>query len=398
MPFGTLQFSRIVTIAREWRGNRLEGVPALTGSGRCNVRFMPRHQAVDMLSFRYFTPLMLLLLTGHAMADGRDAARVQLGARLFFDAALSQDGSVSCAHCHVPEKAFADGLVLAKGVGGQSGTRNTPSLLNLAGQRSFFWDGRRTSLQAQALDPFIDPREHGLRNVEALLRQLRADEGYRQAFRVAFGSGAIRGQQVGEVLARFQLSLQRADSPFDRHLAGDKSALSSAASRGLALFSGPAQCASCHSLEGSPAALSDGRFHALGVAGGAARAEQLPQQLRKVLAAPQRSAGEWLQRAPELAPLGRFLVTRKLQDIGAFKTPGLRHVALTAPYMHDGSIATLEQAVDHEIYYRGTKDGRLLILTPDERNDLVAFLHALTSPNLDQMAAQVRRIGEVRSP
>jgi cytochrome c peroxidase len=176
-------------------------------------------------------------------------ARIALGQRLFFDSRLSRDGSVSCSSCHQPEHAFSDGRVLAVGIAGREGTRNTPSLFNVAFNTSLSWDGREASLEAQALDPLTNPLEHGLQNDAALLHLIRADPVYVAAFRAAFSVDAdsIRKEQVARAIASFERTLISADSPFDRYaFGGDKRALSRGAQRGLSLFQGAGHCASCH--------------------------------------------------------------------------------------------------------------------------------------------------------
>jgi len=325
--------------------------------------------------------------------NSSSAAKVALGQTLFFDRRFSRDGSVSCASCHQPNQAFADGRAVAQGVRLQSGTRNTPSLLNVAFNTSLFWDGRRTTLEEQALDPLLNPREHDLADLPTLLKQLRQDPAYVQAFQRAFGVKAseIEPKHVGQALASFERTLIAADAPFDRYaFNGETSSLSAAAIRGLALFKGAAQCAVCHTIGPNDALLTDQQFHGLRV--GLQRIEKnLPALTMQLVEA--RRVGNNLDQTvlsrEELAELGRFAVTLKPVDIARFRTPSLRNVAVTAPYMHDGSVATLEEAVELEIYYRGAEAGRPLILTPQEKADLVSFLASLTSPAVRWLAAQM---------
>jgi cytochrome c peroxidase len=309
---------------------------------------------------------------------------VALGRKLFFDARLSADGKVSCASCHQPDRAFSDGRPVAAGVGGRQGTRNTPSLLNAALHASQFWEGRRGSLEEQVLDPLVNPMEHGLPDRETLLDLLRKDAAYPGEFRRAFGSDAagIALEQVASALAAFVRSLAAGDSPADRHLyRSESTALSEPALRGLELFRGRAQCTACHTVGERGATFSDGGFHAVGT--GLERiAPKLGPLAIRVARMPKDEAEALISRDPEVAALGRFLVTRDPADIGKFRTPSLRNVALTAPYMHDGSVATLEEAVERELYYRSRLQGRPLVLTPAEKADLVAFLRSLTSSSL----------------
>jgi cytochrome c peroxidase len=307
-----------------------------------------------------------------------------LGRKLFFDARLSADGKVSCATCHQPDSAFSDGRPVSVGVAGSRGTRNTPSVLNAAFHASQFWEGRRGSLEEQVLDPLVNPVEHGLPGREALLELLRNDPDYPEEFQRVFGpdSAGITPGNVAAALAAFVRSLPVGDSPADRYLyGGERAALSEAERRGLELFRGRAQCAGCHVVGERHATFSDDGFHSVGT--GLHRiAPKLGSLATRVATMAQEEAQALISRDPEIAALGRFLVTRDPADIGKFRTPSLRNVALTAPYMHDGSVATLEDAVEGELYYRGHLQGRPLVLTPAEKADLVLFLRSLTSSSL----------------
>jgi cytochrome c peroxidase len=311
-------------------------------------------------------------------------AKAALGKSLFFDKRLSKDGSISCASCHQPSLAFSDGKSLTHGIEHRTGTRNTPSLINAAYNTSQFWDGRRDSLESQALDPLLNAREHGLASKEALLFLITRDANYRRAFQDVFGTkfDAIKAEQVAQALASFERSaLVAGNSAFDRYYyGGEKSALSPSAVRGLVLFQGPAQCATCHSINQTSALFTDNEFHSLSV--GLKRIEQrLPEITTRLVKL--RSEGSKLDDVilseEDLAELGRFAVTLKPADIGKFRTPSLRNVALTAPYMHDGSVPDLEDAVELEVYYRGNESGHPLILTPNEKADLAEFLRSLNS-------------------
>ncbi len=339
-------------------------------------------------------PLLGLPVAEAAQEPASSAAVSRLGARLFFDQRLSADGTVSCASCHVPERAFADGLALARGVGGRIGVRNTPSLVNVSvAHTSFFWDGRRPSLPAQAADPFVNPFEHGIASHAQLVRLLMESPQYRLEFASAFGArGRIEPAQVFEALAVFQRGLVAGASAFDRFAYGsEREAMTPAARRGHALFVGRARCVACHMIGARSASFTDNGFHAIGV-GLAGLADRLPALVRRV-AADTGSVDQLLVSEPDAAALGRFLITRDARDIGAFRTPSLRNVALTPPYMHDGSVPTLAEAVERELYYRGAQDGRPLILTPAERGELAAFLQALTSGGLERLASEARSRG-----
>ena len=318
-----------------------------------------------------------------AQAVQHSAVIESLGRRLFFDKRLSIDGTVSCASCHVPEKAFTDGLPVAKGAGGLTGTRNTPSLWNVTFAMSQFWDGRRSSLEQQAADPLLNPREHGLSDEHALLTIIQQDAGYRQDFQRAFASDpkGINLTRLGTALASFERTLLSGDSPFDRYLYGhERSALPPAAVRGMALFRGRAQCATCHVIGERFALFTDNLYHSLGI-GLRGTETHLAKTATRLMDTSAGSVDRLISSDTDIAALGRFVVTRQPRDIGNFKTPSLRNVALTAPYMHDGSVATLAGAIDVEVYYRGLEANSPLILTPQEKRDLLAFLASLTSPS-----------------
>lgn len=344
---------------------------------------------------RWYVLLMVALgafATSGAL-KAESPASVGLGSKLFFDQRLSKDGSISCASCHRPELAFTDGRKLAIGIANQSGTRNTPSLINAALNTAQFWDGRRATLEQQALDPFLNSKEHGLGSAASLLSQLRRDPQYKVAFKRAFNvaPAQIRTNHVASAIAAFERTrLVDMDSPFDRFQYKQRGdGMPPAAIRGLRLFQGAARCASCHVIGDKQALFTDNKFHALGV--GLERIErrlpELTSQLVHIM-----ESGKSLDAAvlgdENLGELGRFAVTLSPFDIGKFRTPSLRNVALTAPYMHDGSVATLAEAVELEIYYRGVEMKRPLILTPDEKADLIQFLHTLTSEGVTKRKYQ----------
>ncbi len=321
-----------------------------------------------------------------APANSPHETAVSIGRRLFFDKRMSADGMISCASCHKPDKAFTDGLAVAEGIHGQLGTRNTPSLWNVGFETSEFWDGRRLSLEQQAADPLMNPREHGLRDTRALLDIVRRDEVYRKDFYRAFRTkpDAIDLNSIVTAIAAFERTLVVADSPFDRYLYGnDRAALSSAAVRGLQLFRGRAQCAACHVIGAKFALLTDHLYHSQGV-GLRDTEHHLGAAATRVFNSPADSLDRLIEEDSDVAALGRFVVTKQPRDIGKFKTPSLRNVALTAPYMHDGSVKTLAGALDVEAYYRGQEANRPLILTPREKSDLIEFLNSLTSPAATQ--------------
>ena len=310
---------------------------------------------------------------------------IPLGKRVFFDTRFSADGKISCGKCHLPESAFNDGRTHSIGHNGAVGTRNTPSLLNVAYSDTLFWDGRATNLETQALAPLTNPIEHALTSTAAIAEIARGDDAYSQDFSKSFNvqPSQITGEMVGQALAAYERTLITGNSPFDRSEYGhDAHALSEAAARGLELFRGRAKCVACHLIGSSSALFTDGQFHLSPGGIPSSVTTHLASLARKAVeVANDRSQLERLVTTDaEIAALGRFIVTRAPTDIGKFRTPSLRNVALTAPYMHDGSVKTLEEAVDAELYSRTTAANYPIALTVSERQDLVEFLKSLTSP------------------
>lgn len=275
---------------------------------------------------------------------------VELGRMLFFDNRLSLDRSMSCATCHDPLKGFADGRPLAIGFGGKELGRHSPTVLNAALNTAQFWDGRAASLEEQARGPITSPVEMNMTSEAELVRRLDGVAEYNSRFLAVFDEGASL-KNVARAIAAFEKTLVTPDSPFDQYAGGNKQALTEQEKRGLILFVAKASCSQCHN--GSN--LTDNKFHVLGK----------------------------LQKDARQTDAGRYGVTKDEKDRAAFKTPTLRNVALTAPYMHDGSVATLEEVV--EFYDKGCGEAPnksdlifKLELTAQEKKDLVAFLKSLT--------------------
>jgi cytochrome c peroxidase len=272
------------------------------------------------------------------------AAKVALGKQLYFDKRLSIDNTVSCASCHDPKKGWSNGEQVATGVGGLKGGRSAPPIVNAAYFPLQFWDGRAKGLEGQALGPIQNPIEMNMKMVEAVDR-LNKIPGYRRQFQEVFGS-EVNEEGIAKAIASFERTILSGDAPYDRFKAGDKSALSEAAQRGLKVFNNKGHCSACHSGPN----FSDGAFHNIGIGMGA--------------------------KEPDL---GRYVVTKLSGDKGAFKTPTLREVARHSPYMHDGSEKTLEDVVDW--YDKGGHPNPQLDeeifplkLTAEEKSDLVTFL------------------------
>lgn len=275
--------------------------------------------------------------------------KIELGHLLYFDKRLSRDGSIACASCHIPSLAFTDGQPVSQGIKHQQGGRSAPTSINRGFGKSHFWDGRATTLEDQSVGPFFSPVEHGFQSKEELVAKINKIKGYRKLFEEAFGS-EITVETIGKAIASFQRTLLSGNSPFDRFdWDGDEKAISESAKRGRKLFFGKARCNLCHFGTN----FSDEKFHNIGIG--------------------------W---EGETLDVGRFHVTKKKEDMGAFKTPTLREVSRTAPYMHDGRFPTLMEVVNH--YNRGGvknpfQDNQIipLELTEEEKKDLVEMLKTL---------------------
>jgi cytochrome c peroxidase len=317
-------------------------------------------------------------------------ALAELGQRLFTDRRLSVDGTISCSTCHILDRQFTDGRVTARGLDGKELTRKTPSLLNVRYQTSLFWDGRAPDLATQVRTPLLGPAEHGLRDEQAVGEIVRHDAGYVKAFArlLHVSKNELSMREVTTALVAFERTLLSGDSPFDRYLySHDLKSMNAAAVRGLALFRGRAMCASCHRIGDNSALLMDGEFHASPLpipASALARLGELTSKVSVLRASSDIDGLNALVASDrDTAALGRFVVTLSPKDIGAFKTPSLRNVALLGPYMHDGSVQTLSQAIEIELYSR-TERNYPLVLTEDERADLLQFLQALTSTGIEK--------------
>jgi cytochrome c peroxidase len=309
--------------------------------------------------------------------------RIALGRKLYFDTRLSRDGTVSCATCHDVSRGFTDRRNVSEGIGDHLGRRSAPTTMNAALFQSMFWDGRAPTLEEQAKLPILAPIEMGHPDAASAIKALAADPTYGDLFQKAYGRGP-NYEDVGRAIASFERTLIFLDAPFDKYVAGDGNAISPAAQRGLVLFGGKARCVSCHMLNASNPLGTDNLFHNIGVS---ARTKNFEDLARKGLAAVKENSDpralDNLALATDLGELGRFITTRNRSDIGAFKTEQLRNVGITAPYMHDGSLRTLWDVVDH--YNKGGEtnpylDGGIepLNLSESEVDDLVAFLFTLT--------------------
>ncbi|MGC2197600.1 MAG: cytochrome c peroxidase, partial [Terriglobales bacterium] len=284
---------------------------------------------------------------------------IALGRRLFYDPGLSVDGTIACATCHDPAKGFTDNKAVSSGIQHKTGTRSAPTVLNSAYYHSLFWDGRALSLEMQVEGPITNPIEMA-NTAETVAQRLEESARYREEFRNAWGREAISFDMVKKSLASFERTLVSGNSAFDRYYyGGDKTALSAGARRGLKVFTDPKRgnCAACHTIGKSYALFTDQKFHNIGIGANT-------------------DGG--------LDDAGRYALTKNDTDMGSFKTPSLRNAVWTAPYMHDGSVPTLKDVIDHYIGGGNSNphlDKRIRVLdflTGPERGDLLEFLNSLT--------------------
>lgn len=317
-------------------------------------------------------------------SDSLAKEKVALGEKLFFDKRLSSDGTVSCAVCHDPAAAFAGKESLAIGVAARVGTRNTPTLLNVTFSTAYFWDGRTRSLEEQAKQPLLNPAEMGMENEVAVVKRVNSIGEYERLFGRVFGREGITFDTIVNAIAAFERTLVSGNSAFDRFITGDVKAISAAQKRGWELFKGKAGCIECHSFSAASPFFTDFNFYNTGITANDLTSEQL-RDLARQFAGPQgQDSASRLAHTQGFAELGRYIVTKELKDIGAFKTPTLRDIELTGPYMHNGSIKTLLDVV--RFYNQGgeknlnlDKKLRPLNLTDEEMSELVDFMRALTS-------------------
>jgi cytochrome c peroxidase len=285
--------------------------------------------------------------------------KIELGRMLFFDKRLSQDNTIACANCHLAKFAFTDGKPVSTGIRGQKGGRSAPASFNRVFSSAQFWDGRAATLEDQSVGPFTNPIEHGFANYDLMRAKMMKIAGYRKLFMQVFGEDITIGN-VGKAIASFQRTVLSGNSPADRFDQGQEAgAISAEAQHGLLLFREKARCTKCHSGFN----FTDEKFHNLGIG--------------------------WDDNKVDL---GRYMVTKNPEDIGAFKTPTLREIARSAPYTHAGRFKTLEEVVN---FYNqgGVKNPHqdpLIIpleLTDQEKGDLVQFLHTLNGEGWQQATA-----------
>ena len=316
----------------------------------------PKLQVVESGDYKLVLPLGLQADSAYIPEDNKlSEPKIQLGKLLFFDTRLSKDGNLSCASCHNPHHGFADAAATSAGVGFLRGGRNSPTVINRLFSAEQFWDGRAKDLEEQAHGPLTNPIEMAMGSHDDVVAEVSKIPGYRPLFKKAFGNDEVTMPRIAQAIASYERTVLAGNSPYDRYQAGDKSALSPQQIQGLALFQGKANCETCHVSFN----FSDENYHNLGVG--------------------------WTPASQNFADNGLFDVTKKDSDRGRFKTPTLRNVAESPPYMHDGSENTLRDVMI--FYNRGGEanpglDPKMkpLNLNREEVDAVIAFMHALTGP------------------
>ena len=286
--------------------------------------------------------------------------KIELGRFLFFDKRLSANNTIACASCHIPALAFTDGQPVSTGIHNQQGGRSAPTAINRGFSVAQFWDGRAATLEDQSIGPFANLIEHGFVSHDQLVAKIIGIQGYKKLFNNVYGTDNITKEHVGKAIASFQRTLISGNSPFDRFdYDGDEKAISESAKRGKKLFLDKARCNLCH----MGVNFSDEKFHNIGIGWDGGTLD-----------------------------VGRYNITKNVKDLGAFKTPTLREISKTAPYMHDGRFAMLEEVIGH--YNKGGVknpflDNQLipLNLTKSEIKDLVAMLRSLEGEGWQHVTA-----------
>lgn len=303
--------------------------------------------------------------------------KIELGKKLFFDRRLSGDGTMSCVTCHMPEIAFTDGQDISLSYPTTRNWRNSPTLINVAFQKYLFHDGRAETLEDQALFPLMSAFEMN-QNLDFVEEEVRSVPEYVEAFREVFGTADVTRERIAMAIAAFERTLISVNSPLDRYLNGDKKVLSSDAVQGLDIFLGKGKCADCH----HGVSLADNKFHALNVP------ENPDYQNDPRIAATRRFVAKvyhYEDYRNLMEDPGRYLITKDRKDWKAFKTPTLRDIAKTAPYMHNGIFETIDEVID--FFDRGGGRGndalKPLNLTNEEKKYLKAFMmEALTGEDI----------------
>ncbi|UWR93125.1 methylamine utilization protein MauG [Phaeobacter inhibens] len=362
----------------------------------------PDEDWAERAAKRSLTPQLGLPPLVYPADNPPTAARIALGRQIFFDRALSINNTMSCAMCHVPEQGFANWeLATSVGVEGRSVKRNAPSLINVGLLNPLFHDGRDPMLETQFIGPLTARNEMANPSAGRVVSHLQSDSAYDSLFKEAFGSPASL-DRIGMALAAYQRALTVGNSPFDQWFyGGDPAAVSPAARRGFELFRNKAGCVSCHNVGPDDALFTDQQFHDTGYGQMRELERQNPPETLPVQVAPGviHHVDYDLVRAvssPRDADLGRYEVTEDPQDRWRFRTPTLRNLVVSPPYMHDGGLSTLADVIDY--YDSGGaglpgQDPRVqpLGLSDQEKTELLAFLTTLTSSGLDCLVADARQ-------
>ncbi len=360
-----------------------------------SVIVAPPPFAFSLMSFTLPLPLGLPSPLPVPDSNPLTPEKIALGRRLFFDRQLSPNDTMSCSMCHVPTQGFTiNETRLAVGINGQTGKRNPPTLYNVAYQRLLFHDGREFTLEDQIISPLTNPVEMGNPSIGYVVDKVKRIPGYAEQFRTTFGE-EVSVATLGKALASYERTLVSANSPFDRwYFAGEQAAMSAEAKVGFTIFTGKGQCSTCHTISKAGALFTNQGFHNTGVT----QLKLIPDKDVAVdlgggliVQMPRAQVDEIL--TPPSQDLGRYEITHDPTDLGRYKTPSLRNVALTAPYMHNGALLTLVDVIDY--YNRGgtqtsVQDPRIspLHLRQDEKEALLAFLRSLTGDNIDLLAKE----------
>ena len=337
-------------------------------------------------------------------------AKISLGRLLFFDRRLSHNNTISCAMCHIPEQGFSSNeMATAVGIEGRSVRRNSPTIYNVAYLERLFHDGRETTLEQQVWGPLLARNEMGNPSIGRVVEQISAVAIYREMFATAFDGRPISMETIGMALASYERALVSANSAFDRwNYGGNKDALSNQQQAGFRLFTGRAGCSSCHLVNRKYALLTDNLLHNTGIGYQHSMAKQTDETTVQIAPGEhivvKRGAVEESSE-PAFKDLGLYEITENPADRWKYRTPTLRNVALTAPYMHDGSISTLREVI--RFYNNGGIENDLrdplvkpLNLSEEEVNQLLSFLNALTGENVDVLVSDAFTIpvGNTETP
>lgn len=364
-----------------------------------------RGQAADLLALVRNPPLGLPAVPG---GDDIDRVKIQLGRKLFFDRRLSLNDTFSCAMCHIPDQGFSSNeLAMAVGIEGRSVRRNSPTIYNVAYAELLFHDGREDELEQQVWGPLLAHNEMGNPSVGYVLNKIRQIDEYDGMFEAAFAGAGVSMATVGSALASYQRALVSANSAFDRwYYAHEPDSMSASAQRGFELFSGRAGCSACHLVGQDSAVFMDNRLHNTGIgyreSMGILPDKQLVQVAPGVVLEVDRAIIERVGEPPP-ADVGLYEITQNPYDRWKYKTPGLRNIALTAPYMHNGSLSSLRDVVEFYDVGGVPNEGLSPLIKPlnldqQEKQDLVQFLQSLTGNNVDALVADAfaAPIGDIR--